>query len=90
MHTLSGSVKQKNLQKRDELMERALVPFERAKCVALSFHFASLTRRIEKKCWCLSSGQLQRSYPDLAFAASPGGTENRTWDLLVVGRVLYH
>ena len=40
--------------------------------------------------WGLSSGQLQRSYPDPAFAASPGGSGIRTWDLLVVGRVLYH
>ena len=35
----------------------------------------------------LSSGQLQRSYPDPAFAASSGGTGNQTWDLLVVGRM---
>ena len=50
-----------------------------------------LTYLVEKmKFRGLSSGQLQRSYPDPAFAASPGGTEIRTWNLLVVGRVLYH
>ena len=36
-----------------------------------------------------SSSQLQRSYSDPAFAASPGWMGIRTWDLLVVGRVLY-
>ena len=58
----------------------------------LSFHVRKFHLQMQNqiKFWGLSSGQLQRSYPDPAFAASPGGTGIRTWDILVVGRVLYH
>ena len=42
------------------------------------------------KFWGLSSGELKRSNPDPAFAASPGGTGIRTCDLLDVDRVLYY
>ena len=44
------------------------------------------------KCWGIIVRATTKviAYTDPAFAASPGGSGVRIWDLLVVGHVLYH
>ena len=61
---------------------------EGATCIGLVIDGSARVTGWKKK--DLSSDKLKRSYPDSVFAASLGGSGIRTWDLLVVGREVYH